>query len=310
VSEYEIYAKRVKREASEGKPTIFLYDALPQQFRAQVEWIWKDTFGKIVDAYVDSLWRKLHDTVARELGMRELAKANVYGQEGWKCHIFLRESADTVAVLSLIEVSMRTLLSMGRVQVEHGFVQPADAIAELNRRFRENTLGYEFRQGRIVRADSEYLHSEVTEPALDLMHDGRFSGALDEFLEAHKHYLKGDFKPATVAASKALESTMKTILERLQVPFKPSADARDLIAALVQERVVPPYTKASLARLPGVRNQNTGAHGQGSVEQEVPRHEAAYCLHLAAADIVYLIKSFQALPSEPPIKGAPSGGTT
>jgi hypothetical protein len=99
---------------------------------------------------------------------------------------------------------------------------------------------------------------------------------------------------------------MKTILERLHVSFKPSADAGDLIAAIVQACVVPPYTKASLARLPGVRNQNTGAHGQGSVEQEVPRHEAAYCLHLAAADIVYLIKSFQARPSKLPIKGAPN----
>jgi hypothetical protein len=178
-------ARGVRRQ-----PKIFSYDTLPQQFRAQVESIWKDTFGKIPDVYADSLWLTVHDTVARELGMRELAKRNVYGQEGWKCHVFLLASEDTVAVLSLIEVSMRTLLSMRRVEVEHGFVPPADAIAELNRRFRENSLGYEFRQGRIVRADSEFLHSEVTEPALDLMHDARFSGALNEFLEAHSTILR------------------------------------------------------------------------------------------------------------------------
>lgn len=91
---------------------------------------------------------------------------------------------------------------------QEGLTQNADeAIAELNGRFQEHRVGYRSENGRIVRIDSELLHAEVTQPALRLLNDEGFEGALDEFLSAHDHHRKGETKDANVDAMNALEST-------------------------------------------------------------------------------------------------------
>jgi hypothetical protein len=42
--------------------------------------------------------------------------------------------------------------------------------------------------------DSQYLHSEATQPVFTLLADKRYQGANDEFLKAHEHYRHGDHK--------------------------------------------------------------------------------------------------------------------
>jgi hypothetical protein len=50
--------------------------------------------------------------------------------------------------------------------------------------------------------------------------------------------------------------------------------------------------------LPEVRN-NEGSYGQGSVPKTVPAHVAAYAIHLAASNIVFLVESMKHLQSKP-----------
>ena len=87
------------------------------------------------------------------------------------------------------------------------------ALQEINRRFRQHGVGYQYTDGVIVRVDSELLHEEVIRPALSLLRDKRFEGAQSEFLAAHEHYRHGRKAEALVECVKAFESTMKTICE-------------------------------------------------------------------------------------------------
>ena len=85
-----------------------------------------------------------------------------------------------------------------------------DAIEELNFRFKEAWwFGYQFTNKQIVRIDSEYIHAEIVKPSLKLLNQEQFSGAQQEFLNAHEHYRKGNAKEALNECLKAFESTMK-----------------------------------------------------------------------------------------------------
>ena len=44
-----------------------------------------------------------------------------------------------------------------------------EAIRELISRFLEHGVGYQFEQGEVIRVDSQFVHSEVVKPALNLL---------------------------------------------------------------------------------------------------------------------------------------------
>src|ERR1700738_1790979 len=60
LGDYEIYAKRQKRAASAGKPTIYSYNSIPAAFRNQVQWILNDTFDKLSEPYRSIYWTEVH----------------------------------------------------------------------------------------------------------------------------------------------------------------------------------------------------------------------------------------------------------
>ncbi len=81
------------------------------------------------------------------------------------------------------------------------------------------------------------------------------------------------------------------------------SNARPLIDTVLQNGLLPTYMENHLAGLrmtleaglPTVRNKTSG-HGQGSDPVTVPEHVAAYALHLAATNIVFLVESHKAMP--------------
>ena len=51
--------------------------------------------------------------------------------------------------------------------VESGIEQdPDDAVEELNHRFKEHAIGYQYLEGELVRVDSQFAHAEIVKPAL------------------------------------------------------------------------------------------------------------------------------------------------
>ena len=106
--------------------------------------------------------------------------------------------ADTDIALDIIEVSFQMIQVAQNDNDFRVWVRPQlqakDAIAKLNQRFQEHAIGYRLQGWRIVRLDSEFLHTETTEPAFRLLYEHGYEGALEEFRLAHKQYRDG---PAT-----------------------------------------------------------------------------------------------------------------
>jgi hypothetical protein len=295
---YETFSKRQKRLAGQDVPTLYIFDNLPKPFRVQVCHILDDPIGELTYE-AESLWWHAEKTLAREFGVHELGVPGSAGPFGkCKSHIL---TGSTEQVLDIIEFVFHNLstLKLTKVNARHF----KEAVEELNLRFREHSIGYQFAGGQIIKVDSQYLHAEAVEPALGLLHSQRFAGAEEEFLRAHEHYKKGNNKEAVADALKAFESTMKTICDARKWPYPPGATAKQLIKVLFDKSLIPVFTQNYMsglitvleAGLPTVRNKTSG-HGQGSSPTPVPDHLAAYALHLAAANIVLLVEAHKALP--------------
>jgi hypothetical protein len=310
---YETFSKRQQKLASQGVPVLYQYDYLPTTFRRQVIHIWHGALGlyaaHTMHPHHDpwhAMWNDIEHTIARELGLFQLGKQSTYAY--LQCEQFLLD-AEINQALDLIELSFRVIDTKLREPRSDGFEHlrvtqsPDDAIDELNGRLREQGIGYQFAGGQIIRVDSQYLHNQVVEEALILLHEQGFQGPQDEFMRAHQHYRKGETEDAILDALRAFESTMKSICAARSWAYLPTANAKDLINVVLKQELIPSYLQTHFAGLrntleaglPTVRNKTSG-HGQGATTIVVPAYMAAYALHLAAANIVLLVQAHKALP--------------
>jgi hypothetical protein len=314
---WDLFSKREKRKANQGKEDVYQYETLPAPFRVQVVHILLDTLGRWGDASFggyppNEWWQEIFQTICRERGCFGLTE-KIANNPLTQCCGFISE-APTVDVLDLIEVAFRfAVIHTSGVndyyRQRYGLRQrPEDAVRELNIRFREHGIGYEFTGGQLVRMDSVYIHAEATKPAIQLLHGAgkNFAGPLDEFLAAHAKYRKGEYKETILAASHAFESTLKSVCVARGWAFDPHKDtASKLIDIVFSNGLIPTHLqnqfqglRALLESGPHVtRNKTPGAgHGQGATPVEAPEHLARYALNLAASNIVFLIESHQELP--------------
>ena len=174
---------------------------------------------------------------------------------------------------------------------------PDEVIDEFNARLQEAAIGYQYISSEIIRIDSQFVHSEVVLPALQLLRDERFSSANKEYRSAHEAYRHGQLEDCLVDCGKALESVLKVIGRKRGWKFNDTDTASRLIQAAVDARFLAAYSQTSLNHLKGlietstptIRNK-TAAHGAGATLRVVPRHLAAFQLHQTAAVILYLVE--------------------
>jgi len=209
--------------------------------------------------------------------------------------------ADTDHALDVIELMFAEIRLAQNDSYYMGTVQPplrfADAVKKLNTRFLEHAIGFRLEQGGIIRIDSEFLHTETTEPALRLMYAQGYDGALDEFQLALKYHRQGPshYDDCLTNCLKALESTLQKIIELRSWEMPGEAKFDNLFAEVKKRKLFPPFLGSHLGELKKffqivaiIRNEE-GAHGAGAVPNEVPEHLVAYQIHLAGSAIVFLI---------------------
>jgi hypothetical protein len=297
------------------KPSLYVYDSLPQPFRVQVCYILDQAIGKYYAEPGDyspaspsyRLWISVRDILRTERGVFCLVQDSRLSPKIECLNFFLQ--ADAPGALDFIEVCFRVIDRFVRDNREYNYKQaeielsPDSAIQELNRRFDQHHLGYQFVGGELIKRDSQYVHAEVVEPAIHVLMAAGFDGPNDEFLRAHKAYLKGSYKEAIREALTALESTLKTILLRRKWPFDRNKDAANKLFAIAFENgLVPGYLQSEFSALrttleagvPTLRNRTAG-HGQGPDPVDVPQYLAAYALHMSAAAIIFLVAADQNL---------------
>lgn len=289
---FETYTKRKQAAELAGKPVIYTYDTLPQRFRVQVVYIIKD----VCNAASGWVANKARKALVRDMGQFTLADLEDPFED---CREFTLNSTDVDNVFSLIEL---IFFYASHPQAFISYPQTIKRAAdELNQRFREHQLGYQYHSGQIVPVNSEYLYAEAVEPSLSLLAEPGFEGPCEEFLKAHKHYREGNHREAISQAENAFESTMKVICDERGLKYEKNITAKGLIAKLINEGSIPPELQSEIqslrnllaAGVPAIRNSKAG-HGQGAKVVDVPDYLASYALHLTASNIVFLVEAHRA----------------
>ena len=242
------------------------------------------------------------DILCREYGYFQLPGYENDNNRYKELLVFFFREKDVERVLDVVELSFlfidKDTRSYDYISRKNASHIADDAIEELNVRFKEHGVGFQFSGGQIVRVDSEYVHSEAIKPAIRLLHEKRYAGAQQEFLSAHQHYRKGETKEALNDCLKALESVMKSICDKRRWRYPKNATAKALIAVCFDNKLIPEFWQSQYSGLrtllesgvPTGRNKLSG-HGQGTAPVEVPGHIAAYMLHMTASAIVFLAEA-------------------
>ncbi len=307
---FETFSKRRKRLEKAGQRDLYQYDILPQPFRVQVIHIWNTAVGPCVDSQgmgttARELWIAISSTLCRELGV--LSIGDGYQMEGAQCKQFIL-GADSDGALDIIELSFKVIDNVARrfgwqTRDNAHITQDADdAIEVLNQRFQEHGIGYQYVEGKLVRIDSQFIHTEAVKPALSLLNQAGFAGPADEFMRAFDHYRHQRYKEAVAEALKSFESTMKAVCKVRNWHHQPHATAKPLMDTLFENGLIPKDLESHFAGLrsamesglPTISNR-TSRHGQGADTVTIPPHIAAYALHLAASNIVLIVHAHNSL---------------
>lgn len=271
--------------------------------RRRVNWTRPNTYGELITP--SRIWDAILAAVAHEYGFTPSVDSYNSAQvvfADW----FLREDQPSTYVLSAIEIAFRITSqaadAIAGYQDEYRSSMTVEqAITDVNDRFKQHSLDYYLDpESLTIRAiDSEFLHREVITPALALIRQSGFHGAESEFNKALEHHRHNRQEEAIADALKAFESTMKQICDERGWAHDPHKDtAKTLIGIMIENELVPKWVMEQFTHLrlvlasgtPTIRNKTAG-HGTGGTPRRVPPYVAAYALHTAGANIVFLIEA-------------------
>jgi len=302
-----LFSKRQKKLRGEVSD-VFTYDKLPQPLKVQIVHIIRDAIGEDVgfgyrsSNQVDEIYKFLHNSIAREYGQFNLGRYNDSDREA--ILNFFLQTEETEEAIDVIELTFKYIDRVIREnQLRYDYretvksaLNPDEAIAELNIRFKEHGIGYQFDGGEIIRVDSTLTHSEIVKPVLALLWDKKFKGANEEYLKAHEHYRHGRNKECLADCLKAFESIMKIICKLKGWQYSETDTAKKLIQICFTNGLVPTFTQNQFTSLqnllesgiPTIRNK-LGGHGQGSTPQKVDDEMTRYALNLTGTNILFLV---------------------
>lgn len=307
---YEIYSKRQRRLRGEFGD-VYRYDVIPQKLRIQISKIYDELY-QANQFSMNIICNNIYEILTREYGVESLDcdydDIKSYSEKCKEAQILLsfsKSQSSTEYFLDVLELIMENVKNA----VEQGVINiiTYKVIEEINIRFKENAVGYQLDSDslKIIRVDSQFIHSEVVKPALTILNaDPAYAGALDEFMLAHEHYRHRNFKDAIVNCGKSFESILKAIHEKRGWTYvKGKATASPLILSCVDKGLFPSYQQEQLIQVssvlksgvPTIRN-NAGGHGDGVEVIDVPEHLVSYMIHLTASNLLFLAQADEHLP--------------
>ena len=299
-----------KLQVAGKKPDVLNYD-LPEGLRVQIIQIWEKGFG------VDEPWHpgpgmaygEINRILCEEhqlfslpaFSRRRLPLRGVIAE--YFLNMDIEKALDVVQVVfsTMEKMLHRPVALMGCLEDPFSLSQfrVPEIIEELNRRFRENNVGYQYHQSQIIKLDGQFTHSEITTPALDVLSQKYLQGANQEFLAAYEHLRHGRFKECINECLKAFESTMKSICDKRGWPYDRNHDTASKLINICQTNgLFPTFMQTQLTAVrtalesgvPAARNRMSG-HGQGSTPTTVTEDFARYVMNLTATNIRLLADS-------------------
>jgi hypothetical protein len=134
--------------------------------------------------------------------------------------------------------------------------------------------------------ESEVLHTQAIQPALEFLRRRGYSNANNEFLAALEDYRKNDFSDCLTKCGSAFESVLKIICQRKGWPYTQNDVANTLVKTFLQHTSLQPYFEQMLLTTAVLRNKLSGSHGAGAAQKTVPKHLALYALNITASTIL------------------------
>jgi hypothetical protein len=310
---FDLYSKRKNRDSGK-KLDVYTYDKLPNPLKVQIIHVWDEAIGA---PYYDqfgnlsrnaSEYQNIVNILRREAGVFRLSDETPNPRESAYaypelCKYFL-QSNNVDDELTVVELTCKWIETVVANRSYDMIDVAQTAINEINRRFDEHSVGYQYSDGIIIRRDSEYVHVNAVKPTLLVLKNKIYATAQQEFLSAHDHYKDGKMSECLVDAYKAFESTMKIVCAKRKWKHGATASASQLIQTCLDNGLIPPYWQAHFthlrglleASIPAARNKQ-GGHGAGVLPpHNPPRELVAYALHMTASTILFLTEAEKALP--------------
>ena len=299
---FDLFSKR-QQALRKDAPDILLYDVLPNPLRVQIVHIVSDAIGVKHAVYrgnpIENAYKFIHDALCREYGIFDLATERTYEER--ICNFIIREpSIDRT--LDAVEFCLRYIDRIIREDRNYNNtvtrnIKVDDAIIELNERFKQHAIGFQYESEEIIKVDSTYVHSEIVRPTLMLLSHKKFKGANEEYLKAHEHYRHGRNKECLAECLKAFESTMKIIFDIKGWKFDSKLTSSGLVKICFDNNLVPLYLQSQFTSLRSllesgvatIRNR-VGGHGQGITPTTADDETTRFTLSLTGACIIYLIE--------------------
>ena len=236
--EYEIFSKRQQRIRDEN-PDTYQYKTIPENLRVQIVHIWEKVWGTVYENDAGEpdgsrlcmeAFRLINNTLCEEYGVFHLQEPEPY-REFIIPYLVVKDffiyTEDTDKVIDVIEVSFRYIDQVIRdefyVPNDDGLdeifgprhrdippdsISPDEAIDQLNRRFLEHNIGYQYESGQIV--DSQDIHSEVVKPAEELPNNTQQAVNNSPINNENKKYFIGHGgSPEWLKLRDFLEKTLK-----------------------------------------------------------------------------------------------------
>jgi len=297
---FQTYSKSKK-----GVPEVFQYDIIPEKLKVQCYHIWTEFFKQFEGEFVQRVYSRIYDTLRKETGKKSLYFNGLYIEKSSAKQIegYFNELKETDEILDVVHIVFFYIEQVKQVmERENTYTRlkyaVKEAIDDLNTRFKENAVGYEYSNGKIIRVDNLLLHSETVVPTLHLIQQPDYENVEEEYLKAHEHLRYKRYQECLNECLKAFETTMKIICTKNGMPYKETDTAKPLINALLTSDFLPNYNESYLSALrqllessiPTIRNKN-GGHGQGTKKRIVPEHLARYLLYLTGATIRLLVET-------------------
>ena len=285
-----------KREPLESSP--YVYKFLPAALKTQVLYILEETLGKFPMVQLhgpESFYQAMSWELRKEYGVTRLSKFGRTARE--EVHTFFMQQEEAEKCIDVIQV----FVSCAYKEMEENPIVNVYAkrwiekcLSDLNERFREHRVGYEWRDHQVIRVDSEFLHAEAMVPALLVLREPYLKGANEEFLKAHEHFRHRRYAECINECLKTFESTMKAICHKRKWAYDQNHTAKKLLSICESHRLFPSFMGSSMGALlstlegVGTIRNKMSAHGHGVIELDITEEFASFALHTTAANVLFL----------------------
>jgi hypothetical protein len=285
------------------QPDSYIYDVLPEKLRNQIKIIVGNAIGYdqfVDDDTVEDIYCNIWEAYELEHGKLDVFHDSISCK--WRVLETIKEELNLLEVLDMIELCFRLIQRIGELPDPHmeqrnATLSPNKAVNELNARFKQNNIGYQFRNGQLIKLSNELLHTEIVIEVTNLLMNPMYVNANEEYMKGQEHFKNGFNKECLNECLKALESTLKIIFTHKGWAYNTSDTLGQLITVAYTNNLIPEYIQTHLGSIRAVltsgvnsiRNK-VGGHGQGPVPIMADDETTRFTLNLTGSYIIYLVE--------------------